>query len=369
MKILHVVPSFGFGGMEKVICSIINSTIDKYEHELLSLDNNRDAMKWIESQDIVFINFSKPNIRHMFFKSLYRIVNERKPDLLMTYNWGATDVIWLGRLAGITKIIHNEHGFNIDETTALSWKRVLIRLVVYRMASKMVVVSNDLLSIMRNTFCLNNRKIAFIPNGIDTSYYIQNFSEREKARTALDFKNTDFVVGFSGRLDPVKNFDLMVKVFFHCLRNDTNFKFLVIGDGPEKKRIEELCKEINIQKHVLLIGQQDEVLPYLRVLDAFLLTSHREQMPMTILEAMSVGVPVVASRVGEIPHIIDDGTDGFLVSLHTSPETWSDILISIKNEAKYKNVGILARKKIIDKFQEEIMISSYKNVIESVIHV
>ena len=242
-----------------------------------------------------------------------------------------------------------------------------MRFVVYRMASKMVVVSHELLSIMRQNFRLNNRKIAFIPNGIDTDYYRQNFFEREKVRVALDFKSTDFVVGFSGRLDPVKNFDLMVKVFFHCLRNDTNFKFLVIGDGPEKKRIAALCVAINIQKHVLLIGQKDEVLPYLRALDAFLLTSHREQMPMTILEAMSVGIPVVASKVGEIPYMIDAGTDGFLVSPDTSPEIWADILLSIKNNAQYKSVGVLARKKIMDKFQEETMVGSYQKVIESVI--
>ena len=89
---------------------------------------------------------------------------------------------------------------------------------------------------------------------------------------------------------------------------------------------------------------------------------------MTILEAMSVGIPVVASKVGEIPHMIDDGMDGFLVSPNTAPETWSRILILIKNDDSYKNIGILARKKILDKFQEETMISRYKNMLESVIH-
>ena len=91
-------------------------------------------------------------------------------------------------------------------------------------------------------------------------------------------------------------------------------------------------------------------------------------MPMTILEAMSVGIPVVASKVGEIPHMIDDGMDGFVVSPNMAPETWSRILISLKNDDSYKNTGILARKKIMDKFQEETMVSCYKNVLESVIH-
>src|SRR3989442_6580101 len=368
MKILHAVPSFGLGGMEKVLCSIINSTADKYDHELFAIDNNKEAIKWTKPQNVRFIDFHKSDIRRIFFKSLYKIIKTSKPHVLMTYNWGSTDAIWLGRIAGVTKIIHNEHGFNIDEAIALSAKRSLVRFFVYRMASKTVVVSNELLSIMQNKFYLNHRKLAFIPNGINKDYYIKNFSERERVRAVLGFKNTDFVVGFSGRLDPVKNFDLMVKVFLHCLRNDPHFKLLIIGDGPEKERIENLCKGVNIQKHVLLAGKKDEVLPYLRALDAFLLTSHTEQMPMTILEAMSVGIPVVASKVGEIPHMIDDGMDGFLVSPNMAPETWSRILISIKNDESYKNIGILARKKIMDKFQEETMVSCYKNVLESIIH-
>jgi len=368
MKILHIVPSFGLGGMEKIICSIINSTIDKYEHELLSLDNKKDAIKWTKEKNVSFIDFYKSNIRYTFFKSLYKVIHESKPNLLMTYNWGATDAIWLGRLSGIRKIIHNEHGFNIDEATSLSWERDLVRFLVYRMASKIVVVSTELANMMREKFCLNDKKIVFIPNGINNAYYVQDCSERNRIRAELDFKNTDFVVGFSGRLDPIKNFDLMIKVFACCIRNDPNFKFLIIGDGPEKKRIENLCKDMSIQKYVILVGQKDEVLMYLRALDAFLLTSHREQMPMTILEAMSIGIPVVASSVGEIPHIIDDGTDGLLVSPNADPETWSGLLSSIKKDAKYKSMGVLARKKIIDKFQEEIMIRSYKNVLESVMH-
>src|SRR2546430_8665938 len=182
MKILHAVPSFGLGGMEKVLCSIINSTADKYDHELFAIDNNKEAIKWTKPQNVRFIDFHKSDIRHIFFKSLYKIIKVRKPDILMTYNWGATDAIWLGRLAGVTRIIHNEHGFNIDEAIALSAKRSLVRFFVYRMASRTIVVSNELLSIMTNKFYLNNRRLTFIKNGITTVYYIQSSSVRERIR-------------------------------------------------------------------------------------------------------------------------------------------------------------------------------------------
>src|ERR1041384_3016979 len=159
MKILHAVPSFGLGGMEKVICSIINATADKYDHELLSLDNTREAIKWTKVQNVKLIDFYKSSIRYIFFKSLYKIIKARKPHVLMTYNWGSTDAIWLGRLAGVTKIIHKYHEFNIDEAITLSAKRSLVRFFVYPMASKTIVVSNELLSIMKDKFYLNPTKL------------------------------------------------------------------------------------------------------------------------------------------------------------------------------------------------------------------
>jgi glycosyltransferase involved in cell wall biosynthesis len=93
----------------------------------------------------------------------------------------------------------------------------------------------------------------------------------------------------------------MLDVISFCVERDNNFKLVIIGDGSEREKIEAICQEKNLREHVLLVGQQEDVLPYLRVLDVFLLTSFREQMPMAVLEAMSVGKPVISSRVGEVP--------------------------------------------------------------------
>src|SRR5687768_13020244 len=101
MKILHVVPSFGLGGMEKVISIIVNHTLGDYEHMILSLDGNERAFQWIHSSHVRNIQFHKDKILSKYLKDLYGSIMKNSPDLLMTYNWGATDAIWLGRLAGI----------------------------------------------------------------------------------------------------------------------------------------------------------------------------------------------------------------------------------------------------------------------------
>ena len=235
MKILHVVPSFGIGGMEKVLCTVMNSIPDHIEQEVLSLSEDRGAAKWIHRDHIQFVNFTRPQCNLPFFRALFRSLRQSRPTLLMTYNWGATDAVWLGRLARIPHIIHSEHGYNVDEAASTQWKRDAIRYLVYRLASQVIVVSNDLKEIMEAQFRLKPAQVRFIPNGIDTDYFSGSRFDREHMRQMLNFQTQDLVVGFVGRLDPVKNLALLLEVFECCLEKDQNFKLLLVGDGPERE--------------------------------------------------------------------------------------------------------------------------------------
>lgn len=368
MKLLHIVPSFGLGGMERVLCMVINATAARYQHCLVSLDTTVEAVRWCDSRAVALVPWQKAKQRRVFFRDLYGLIRAQRPDALLTYNWGATDAIWLGRLAGLRHIIHHEHGFNIDEAHARAWHRDVIRFGVYHLARHVVVVSQDLVEMLRTKFALSARKVVFIPNGIDTTHYVQDAPARTQMRAALGYQATDFVVGFAGRLDPVKNFDLMTHVMACCMRHSQAFRWLIIGDGPEKARFTALCEAFQLQDRVQFIGQTDEVVPYLRALDAFLLTSHREQMPMTILEAMAVGVPVMAPHVGEIPRVIDDGHDGMLMRLQAPPEAWAERLLALQRGRGPLELGVRARAKVQHHFQASTMLQRYQQLLEQMLH-
>ena len=137
--------------------------------------------------------------------------------------------------------------------------------------------------------------------------------------------------------------------------------------GLKSKRLETWCHAKDIHHSVVFTGQQENVLPYLRAMDVFLLTSLREQMPMTILEAMAVGVPVIATRVGEIPHMIDDGVNGFVHCLNDPVETFVQPLLSLLSPTYRKRIGEAARQKIVDSFQQETMVQRYQAMIEGLL--
>jgi len=364
MKILHVVPSFGLGGMEKIICTLINNTSGCYTHEILALDKRTHASNWVRDKRVHFVDFEKPDERSQFFWTLHRALQTAKPDLLMTYNWGATDAIWLGRIAGIRQVVHSEHGFNVDEGRATHWKRDAVRFLLYRLASKVIVVSRELQALLRRRYFLGGHHIIRIPNGIDAARYSPDFTERERMRKALGFGDNNVVVGFSGRLDPIKNLGLLIDIFADCVQENSHLRLLVVGDGPERQRLEALCQEKNIQGYIVFTGQQENVLSYLRAMDVFLLTSLREQMPMTVLEAMAMAIPVVATNVGEIPHIIDDGINGFVLDVDASIETFVQSLLTLLSPARRRSIGDAARQKIASHFREQTMVQRYKAAIQ-----
>jgi glycosyltransferase involved in cell wall biosynthesis len=358
------VPSFGLGGMEKIICALIEATADRYDHSVLTLDGCTRAAIWINQTNAKIFKLEKPTSRQRFFWSLFSRLRELRPELLMTYNWGATDAIWLGRLASISNIVHHEHGFNVDEGVSTMWRRDAIRFVLYQLVSKLVVVSHELEELLKNRFRLPEPILTRIPNGIDTSFYSPNEYERQQMRKSLGYQDSHVIIGFSGRLDPVKNLDLLLDIFQGSNPHDNPFRLLVVGDGPDRTRLEARCQAAGVDPFVKFVGQQTQVLPYLRAMDTFLLTSLREQMPLTILEAMGVGIPVVATRVGEIPYIIDDGADGFVRDLKAPVEAFVQPLRILSCSFQRRKMGGAARKKVLAHFQQEPMVQNYLKVIQ-----
>jgi sugar transferase (PEP-CTERM/EpsH1 system associated) len=364
MKILHVVPSFGFGGMEKIICSVINRTSSHYRHIVLVLNDDRRAEKWIQEHDVGIISLERPDRRITFFKAIYKVLSRIAPNMLMTYNWGATDAIWIGKIAGIENIIHNEHGFSSDEAYSTNWKRDIVRSILYRLASHMIVVSHDLVEKLEGKFYIKKDSISFIPNGIDTDYYSPNDSERCRIRKELNFTDSDFIVGFVGRLDPVKNFELMIRVIDHCIKQCDRFKLLIVGSGPEKAKIQSEVLKRNIQTHIRLVEEQEDVRSYLRALDVFLLTSISEQMPLAVMESMSVGVPVIAPRIGEIPRIIVNKKYGFLIERSDGEEIFTSVLQNLSSSGSITQMKSVVRERIRDDFDVDIMVHKYMAVID-----
>lgn len=222
--------------------------------------------------------------------------------------------------------------------------------------NKTIAVSHDINRYFRTTLSFPLYKIAVIHNGI----VIPQYSSSEQGSSGL------FLIGSSGRLFPVKDFSLMVEIS-KCLQDEKKIRLSLAGEGPERMYIEKQINAASLQEVFTLEGHLDNMNTFYQKLDIYLNTSVHEGIPLTILEAMAHGLPVIAPRVGGIPEIVDDGVNGFLISERDAGKFAEKCLLLAHNEELRQKMSAAARKKAVECFSVERMTEKYLQVYADVL--
>jgi glycosyltransferase involved in cell wall biosynthesis len=185
-------------------------------------------------------------------------------------------------------------------------------------------------------------------------------------RRELGFGPTDPVVGIVAALRPEKNHELFLDMAARVRSTLPNARFLVIGDGPCRPQLEKIAAELGITESVSFVGSRNDVPRLLSAIDVFALTSHIEANPVSILEAMSVGKPVVATNVGSIHEAVDDGRTGYLVLPSDAYQITDRVLRLLNNPLQAATMGTAARVTVVSRWSIEAMVQGYEQLIESV---
>jgi N-acetyl-alpha-D-glucosaminyl L-malate synthase BshA len=199
--------------------------------------------------------------------------------------------------------------------------------------------------------------IEVIPNFVDTDTFTPAPRAAERPPTLVH--NSNF--------RPVKRVDDVIEVFARVSLQLPACELVLIGDGPERSRIERLVHERGVGARVRFLGKQLHVAPILQKTDLFLLPSETESFGLAALEALSCGVPVVASRVGGLPEVISDGKNGALVPLGDVPAMARAALAILGDASLQARLGAGARATAVEKFPREPMVTRYEKYYERVI--
>jgi L-malate glycosyltransferase len=213
-----------------------------------------------------------------------------------------------------------------------------------------VAVSQDIRKTLLDRFGFQNTKVEVIHNGIECS-----------SPNLTGNRNSDpFVIGSSGRLFSVKDFPLMVEIAKIISERGVNgVRFEIAGDGPDMSAIESLIKRYGLSDSFLLKGHVNDMDSFYRGLDLYINTSVHEGIPMTILEAMSHGLPVIAPAVGGFGEIFDDGKEGFLVKTR-SPHDFAEKCLFLKNNSPERSrMSSAAKEKVEREFSAQNMAEKY----------
>ena len=202
------------------------------------------------------------------------------------------------------------------------------------------------------------KDIDVIPNFVDTTVYKRgDYPELKKQIAPNDEKILIHISNFR----TVKRVCDVVKIFNEVLKKIPS-KLLLVGDGPDRIGAENLARELGIQNHIKFLGKQTSLVELLSISHVFLLPSQSESFGLSALEAMSCGVPVVASNIGGIPEVVDHNESGFVAELGDTKRMARYTIELLEKPKKWEGFSINARKRAVELFDIKLIVPRYEEL-------
>lgn len=358
VKIIHVVHALGVGGLENGLVNILNRLDSHFVHTIICLSRSGPMAARIRNPGIEIIEMHLPTDSFRFpVLRLAREIRKLSPDIVHTRGWSTIDAICAARVAGVPYVIHGEHGREAADPDGRNRRRNMVRKWLSPMVNRFVTVSDDLRSWLIEAVGIPGSKVVTIHNGVDINRFTP--AACDSSRRSLALAKGGFTVSTVGRLDPVKDHASMFHGFLPIAQADRSVRLVVAGDGPMRRTIERLAVDLKISDRITLLGERQDIPQILQASDVFTLTSIAEGISNTILEAMAVGLPIVATRVGGNPELVDNGVTGFLVGVQDAKA----LTVAYENYLKDPKLRALhghnARFRAEAKFSLERMASQY----------
>lgn len=364
--VVHIIYKLDIGGLETVLVEFINRCPrETYRHIILCLTDFTSFKDRINNPDVEVVALHKQSGKDLkiFFKvlSFLRAVN---PKIVHTYNLASLEYQLAAFICGIPLRIHAEHGRDISDIYGENKKYILLRRVMNLVLHHWVPVSKELALWLVEKVKISEKKIRLIHNGVDTKTFQPSFLQTHSPiEQVLPKKSNSFTIGSIGRLDGVKDHQNLIMAFSLLLEkvkhDDIVLKLQIVGEGPERNRLEAVIARHHLEKSVDLAGAKNNISEVLHAMDIFVLPSKAEGIPMTVLEACASGLPIVATDVGGLNEIITENKNGFLVEPGEPDELAKAIGNYLTNAELISAHGLCGRKHIVENFSLDKMTNSY----------
>jgi len=347
------------GGLEKVVVELCE-TMDKnvVNPSVVCLDRigvlGSELMKKNIRVDLLKRNGA---LDLSLMKRLREYFSMNSIDIVHSHSGCMLYSAFAGKLSKAKAVIHTDHGRHFPER----WVVVVEELISSFIVNKIIAVSEGLKNYLIRKLHFPVKKIDIIPNGIDTAEFFAPAWKDEAViiRKETGLNDDDYVIGTIGRLTPVKNQALLIRAFASVAKGHNKCKLIIVGDGPELNNLKKLTTDLNLSGKVLFLGERKDIPQILSIFDIFVLPSLSEGTSITLLEALSSSIPVIASNVGGNPKIIIDGETGLLFESRHTAELAEKIQMLISDPPKAEIFTRKGREKIIENFSVNEMNKRY----------
>ena len=305
---------------------------------------------------------------------LARLIRSERPTILHTHTAKAGAV---GRIAALLAgdarppvIVHTFHGhvlrgyFNPALTAAFR----LLEQLLARVATKLVAVSPEVRDDLVALGVAPAAKFAVVRLGIELDERVDYDEEGRKAtRRLLGIPPDAFVVGWIGRMTAVKRTEDIARTLQALVERGVDGYLCLVGDGPDRTRLERRMHELGVAKRCLFVGYQENVARFYDAMDVLLLTSVNEGTPVSVIEALAAGRPVVATRVGGVSDVVRDGVDGFLAEV-ADVESLAARLAELAGDPELRaRMGNAGQAHVVDRYAVERLVDDIDRLYRSLL--
>jgi glycosyltransferase involved in cell wall biosynthesis len=359
MRVLQLINSAGYYGAEAMLTNMAGSLTELGCHTIVGVFRNAGAPRHMDiakharrrglQVDMIPCEGKADWETTKFIREHARRENI---DVIHTHGYKADIYGYAASRRLEQPIIATCHNWT-SESLSVQAYGILDRLILRRF-DQVVAVSQSVADWLRRSGVAADR-IAVIDNGIDlTCFRDAHASYAEEIR-----KGQRIAIGMVSRLVLAKGPQILLMAAQEILKEFPTTLFVLVGDGPARKQLEELARSLHIEQSVIFAGQRDDMPSVYASLDIAVLPSFMEAMPMSVMEAMAAGKPVIATRVGSIPRMISDGRTGFVVASGT-PTELKDAVVKLLRDAELRRTfGVAGQSWAVDNFSSHAMARRY----------
>lgn len=358
LRVMHVVLSLDVGGLER---NVVNQVREGgrlgQDVSILCVERRGTLAERAESLGgRVYCTDKQPGLKLNTIGRIRKVLRSERPDVIHTHQIGP--LFYTGFAAaglGIPLIVHTEHG---KENYATCRKTRCLGKIAGRFTKVFYCLTQDMANAVAESRIVDASKLRVIMNGIDTAFYKQprdTAAIRQQMGIPLDAS----IIGTVGRLTEIKRQDVLIDAFANVAKVHKNAHLLLVGDGPLHASLRDRALALNIADRVHFAGYQQDTTPFLHAMNLFALTSRSEGMPQALLEACVAAKPVIASRVGGIPEVIQHGVTGRLVEPGDVRSLSDGLCDLLSNPGHASTLSHTASQRVINTFDIGRMAAEY----------
>ncbi len=379
-KIFFITKSKGFGGAEIHTINLIRE-LNKNNFKISILCLAQDQInKFTEEEKINNIEIHNKKTSQNII-SLFYLLKKNRPDIVIFIKSGFYALRWwiyiIPHLIGVKKIFTIEHDqlpSFIKEASLCDKNRSSIikkfgwlgrerfkAQVQNLLVTKSIFVSNSIKLDYISYLGLSPAKVESVNNGVNTENF--NYNNSSPLRAKLNIPVDNKIITCVSRITKNKGLDILLDAIALIAINNSNFRLVIVGDGPEKISLEKYTNHLKIAHLVNFVGFQKDIPSFLNGSDVFVLPSLNEGMPLALLEAMASNIACITTNVGGIPDVIENGINGYMVTPSDRDKLAALIFDLLTNDVKRKLIGDNARQHIKSNFELNLKMKDLINIL------